>query len=339
MKVLLIAPGPAFAVADVYEKLYKGLVANGCDVVKLPFNDYIDFFAGAHLDRGEGLKLAVTMQEACAMAADAAIDSCCYQFEPDVVISVSSFFVPQKKYELLRRKGHHVVLWFTESPYEDDKQAWTAGFADTVIVNDPTNLEMFRAVNKNSHYIPHCYDPDIHHPGPSDPEFESDFFFVGTGYPSRVKFFNDIDWSGIEFKLGGNWNIARGTPLEKYVVHPIEWCLENVEAQQFYWSTQISANVYRREATADEYIEGWAVGPREIELAATQTFFLREARGESDELFPMMPTFTEPADFEEKLRWWLPRVDERREASIKAAAAVADRTAQQTAAALLRLIP
>lgn len=272
------------------------------------------------------------------MAADAALDSACYQFWPDVVIIVSSFFIPPKKYELMRAHKHHVVLWCTESPYEDEKQAWQAAVADTVIVNDPINLDMYRAVNKNSHYLPHCYDPDLHHPGVSDPEFESDFFFVGTGYPSRMEFFNAVDWSGIDFKLAGNWASSKGTPLEPYVVHPMDWCLENSEAQQFYWSTQMSANIYRKEATSAEYVEGWAVGPREIELAASQTFFLREPRGESDELFPMMPTFSEPGDFEEKLRWWLPRVDERREASRKAAATVGERTTKNIAARLLQLI-
>ena len=39
-----------------------------------------------------------------------------------------------------------------------------------------------------------------------------------------------------------------------------------------------------------------------MELAATGTYFLREPRGEGDEILHMLPTFDGPAEFEDKLR-------------------------------------
>jgi hypothetical protein len=39
----------------------------------------------------------------------------------------------------------------------------------------------------------------------------------------------------------------------------------------------------------------------------------------------MLPTFTGPQDFSEKLRWWLARDDLREETARKAQAAIADR--------------
>jgi len=97
-------------------------------------------------------------------------------------------------------------------------------------------------------------------------------------------------------------------------------------------------NLYRIEGTDDSTHTGWSCTPREIELAAAGTFFLRQPRPESDELFGMLPTFTDPSDFTEQLRWWLDHDDERNEAAAKAQAAVADRTFRASAERLLDLL-
>ena len=83
---------------------------------------------------------------------------------------------------------------------------------------------------------------------------------------------------------------------------------------------------------------GTPMGPREVELAACGSFFLREPRPEGDDLFPMLPTFTEPGDFGDQLRWWLSNEGPRLNAALAAQAAIADRTFTNTAARLLRLV-
>jgi hypothetical protein len=118
-----------------------------------------------------------------------------YDFWPDVIVVISGFFIPPKLVsEASVQRGHKTVLVCTESPYEDDRQLLRAPHADVVIVNDPTNIERFREVNPNTHYFPHCYDPKIHYP--TDTPRDVDFSFVGTGYPSRIEFFEQVDWSG-----------------------------------------------------------------------------------------------------------------------------------------------
>ena len=100
----------------------------------------------------------------------------------------------------------------------------------------------------------------------------------------------------------------------------------------------MSANLYRKEASDGGTSDGWAMGPREVELAACETFFLREPRGEGDEVLSMLPTFTTPTEFEDLLRWWLAHPAERKSAAAQARVAIADRTFEATAARLLRLI-
>jgi spore maturation protein CgeB len=168
---------------------------------------------------------------------------------------------------------------------------------------------------------------------------KSDFFFCGTSFDSRVEFFDQCDFNGIDIKLGGNWQ--RDNLDDRYVewlVHPPDECLDNELTQQFYTSTRASLNLYRREAQRPELAEGWSMNPREVELAASGTFFLRDPRGEGDEVLDMLPTFEGPQDFMERLRWWLNHDSERAAVALKARAAIQDRTFLRNAAELMRHI-
>jgi hypothetical protein len=78
------------------------------------------------------------------------------------------------------------------------------------------------------------------------------------------------------------------------------------------------------------------MGPREVEQAACSGFFLRDPRPESDETFPMLPSFSTPQEAGELLRWWLARDDLRAAAALKAREAIADRTFDLAAVRLLK---
>lgn len=61
------------------------------------------------------------------------------------------------------------------------------------------------------------------------------------------------------------------------------------------------------------------MGPREVELAASHTFFVTEARGENLEVFPEVPKFSTPGECEDLLRWYLAH-DRARERVVRLAA-------------------
>lgn len=339
-KVLVVHPGPAFSVADVHHGLVKGLRANGCEVGTFNLDDRLEFYARAHVKRDDGSYTKAFTGPAANEMAVAGIEQVCYEWWPDIVILVSGFFIPPRLWAILNERPHHVVYWCTESPYEDDRQARGARYADTVILNDPTNLDRYRTdVNGRTFYLPHSYDPDIHHPGPPSPDLACDFAFVGTGFPSRVEWLEQVDWTGIDANLAGHWKIVNyDSPLDPLLMHPRDECIPNVEAARLYRSAKASLNLYRREHTEESHADGWAIGPREVELAACGTFFFRDPRPEGDELFPMLPTVTDPDQFSKELRWWLDHPDERQAAADKARAVVADRTFEATTGRLLELV-
>jgi spore maturation protein CgeB len=86
-----------------------------------------------------------------------------------------------------------------------------------------------------------------------------------------------MDLDGLDVILAGNWqHCDENSPLRKYVPHDIEECLDNEQTVAVYQSAKIGMNLYRREAETDAQIAGWALGPREVEMAACELFFLRD---------------------------------------------------------------
>lgn len=338
MRVLLIRPGPSFSVQDVAFGWRDGLRQHGVTVADFNFDDRLDFYASAQIDKDDEIRKAFSREGATRLAAKTVL-SACYEFWPDVVLIVSGFFIPKDVLQLIKSRGHKIVYLFTESPYEDDRQIQQAAFADLCIVNDPLNLERFRENCPASFYVPHAYNPDRHHPGLPVAEMVCDFAFVGTGFPSRVEFFEAVDFEGLDVALGGSWSqLPEESPLRPLVAHRKDWCMGNDETADLYRSTRSSLNLYRREIQDGGTAAGWAMGPREVELAACGTFFLRDPRPESDELFPMLPTFSEPGEVRPLLDWWLTHDLEREEVVLKARAAIADRTFAANAAWFLENI-
>jgi len=344
MRVLIVRPGPSFSVQDVSRGWVRGLTELGCTVGDFNFDDRLDFYCSAQIDNGEGdLRFAFSRPAAYALAGKGVL-AACYEFWPDVVVIVSGFFVAVELVDLIRSRGHFVVGVFTESPYEDDRQLEYAQHVDLALLNDPTNLEAFRAVQPETYYVPHAYDPERHHPGKAVPEMVCDFAFVGTGFPSRREFFEAVDLDGLDVILGGSWSaLDESSPLAPLVAHRRDWCMDNAETADLYRSTRTSLNLYRREYGHDGYrdlklpmrfddrlglarSEGWSIGPREVELAACQCFFLRDPRPEGDQLFPMLPTFTEPGEVRELLDWWLAHEASRELVAAQAREVIASRT-------------
>lgn len=286
------------------------------------------------VERDKTMVRALTGQQAGELAING-LFATLYKARPDVLLVVSGFFLPQDLYQLARVYGTRIVVLHTESPYEDQRQVRVAQWADINLVNDPTNLHLF----PNGHYIPHAYRPSIHHPGPPTPEMVCDLGFVGTGYPSRIGFFERMDLTGVDVCLAGNWEgLDEASPLRPFLAHDESECLDNEQTADLYRSAKVGMNLYRRESERPELSQGWAMGPREVEMAACGLPFIRDPRGEGYEVLPMLPTFTSPEEASELVRWWLAHPDARSDAALKAREAIAERTFINNVAGLLRLL-
>ncbi len=321
---------------------------------RIAFYDSSYLYTGRHDDHGHGQfkKAFAHKSDVIRLAANGMMSSA-YQFWPDLIVIVSAFFVPLDTMDILRSRGHKVVLLFTESPYEDSRQIDQAKHVDLALLNDPLRLPEYDAAGVPAVYMPHAYRPRLHYPGPGRDDLETDFAFLGTGYPSRVKFFHRLieagAFDGLDVTLGGNWQgCTPDDPIIGYLSHEMGECVDNDLTVQIYRSAKMGLNVYRREAgygiTDEREIAaakagyGVAAGPREIEMAASGLPFLRDPGPESDDLFPMLPAFDSPEDAAEQLQWWVKNEDAREKAAKEARAAVRHRTFTANVQALLRCL-
>lgn len=357
MRILLVHPGPDFSVHDVYTGWYEALTGLGCEVAPFNMNDRLLAFSSALVDTHEmdetGHPLVRNMfnEKDVFLAAMEGLSHALYTLWPDVVLFVSGFYINAGTMQLIRSRNHKIVTLMTESPYEDDRQMTRAQLSDLVLLNDPTNIEMFREVTQ-AEYMPHAYRPVLHHPltGPRDPALESDLCFIGTAFKSRVAFFEAMvpHLDGVDVLIGGGaWHdVRQDSPAAKWIGTDFTGvgapdCVDNEQGIRLYQHAKCGINLYRRETNPDESWEGtgWSMGPREVEMAATGLFFLRDSRPESDQVFgKILPSFTGPEDASEKLRWYLAQDELRNDLARRAREAIADRTFTNNAKWLLGLL-
>lgn len=349
MRILVCHPGPDFSVHDVYAGWMEALNELGCEAVGYNLNDRLIFYSMALIDTGEKdetghpiVKSAMNQREAY-LAALQGLSHACYTFWPDVILFISGFFLTKDLLGLLRARKHKIVILHTESPYQDEEQLVRGQMADLNLLNDPANLERWREVTAAG-YMPHAYRPSVHHPraGPADPAKASDLCFIGTAFKSRIEFFTEMDLAGLDVLLGGNdWGaIPEDSLLAPFVGTGLgnPDCVNNDEAAELYRHARTGINFYRREAEEDWDGEGWAMGPREVEMAACNLWFARDPRGEGDQVFPMLPTFSSPEEAAGQIRWALSHDREREAAADQARMAAADRTFTNNAKQFLRLV-
>lgn len=342
MKAIVVHPGPHWSVSDVYRGWVRGLRACGVDAREFNLNDRLSCYENAHFEDTEGdFHRIWPNDEDVVRLVGHGLHSACYQFQPDIVLTIAPRFLPMFVWDMIRERGTKVVGLFTESPYEDERQVQVAEHCDLAILNDPLNLDRFNTVTPTV-YIPHAYDPSVHHPGPSN--YSDDVCWIGTAgntFPSRTAFLEKVDWSGIDAAFGGLWDgMDAESPLHEFIFNVD--CVDNDETVDRYRGSKMSFNLYRADMADDGFVGGWAMGPREVELAATGCFMARHSPvdhgGEGDEVLSMLPRFTEPAELGDIIRHYLARDDARRALADLAREAVSGRTFENHAAEILRRV-
>ena len=287
-------------------------------------------------DGHKEMRKALSHEQAIELASDR-LFAPVYKGWPDVILIVSGFFTPPLMLDILRSRRHKVVMLHTESPYQENEQLERAAHVDINLLNDPVNLDAYKALGIPAAYAPHAYRPPVHYPRRKLPA-QFDLAFSGTGYQSRIGFFEAMNLDGLRVALAGNWiQLTGDSPLREYMIHDPADCLDNETTAEMYQVAHVGLNTYRVEAE-DAAVQGVAMGPREVEMAASGLFYLRDPRPEGDALLPMLPTFEGPQDAGEKLRWWLSHDTQREQAAHAARDAVIDRTFTSNARMLLRLL-
>lgn len=333
LKILCVSPGPDWSVSDVARGHMAGLRELGHEVRHFDLSTRLKFYDQAlrhfYLRSGK-----MQPPETVARLASEKVVVEAVRFQPDVVHFVSGMAVHPIAYSDLRRAGFRISLYLTECPYDDGGAEPALEFVDWLFVNERLSVDHFRgrtpqeqmaAYNASNvrylpaqprprhvHYLPHAFDPQVHRPVQVGPEYWSDVFFVGTGFPERIALLEAVDWTGIDLKIRGFWELRPDSPLQPFYRGGV---LDNAEAVKWYAGAKVCLNLYRtsRGYGSGEHVHAaWSLNPRAYELAACSAFQLSEWRPEVDELFgDSVATFRGPAELRQQLDRWLP--DEERD--------------------------
>ena len=315
LRLLLCHPGSSWATADVFFGLLHGLKYHDVDVVSFRLDQR---FAASQsslywLWRTKK-KTDPTLEKpnAADLSYHASIGALemALRNHVDVVLVVSGMLLHPDVLLMMKQAGLRVVVLFTESPYDHASEMKVAQIVDGGWTNERSVVREFRKVNPHFGYLPHAWDPLVHRTDtPIDDSVPAhDVVFVGTGFRERYRFFNSIDWSGINLGLYGTWN----TKLLNKQVRPCvtNGPLDNAKAALLYRKAKIGLNLYRTSQgwgpNAPAIAHAESINPRAYELAACGTFSLSDFRSEIPEVFgDLVPTFRSPIEAAALIRTWL----------------------------------
>jgi spore maturation protein CgeB len=219
------------------------------------------------------------------------------RFEVDWVVAVSAMYLHGDVLVMMRRAGLKTAVLFTESPYEDLWQLRLAREVDWCWTNERTSARTLRGG-----YLAHAYDPAKHYPTAPLPDVPShDVVFVGTGFIERIHLLEEVDWSGIDLGLYGEWKLlGPNHHLRQYLRGP---AVTNESATDLYRNAKIGLNLFRSSAgfgrKTRHFSRAESANPRTFELAACGLFQISQYRAEVEEIFDTsVPTFRDAEELE-----------------------------------------
>lgn len=350
MKIIVVYPGPTMSTYDVARGWERAFERLGHQVRAFNYHNMLTFYRDSLIHwKNIAPAFEYNDDDILQMASERLIVNC-LEFEPDLVWIVAGTALYPRTYLLLEKLKIPTALLLTECPYWDEQQIKLAPHAAWVFVNDTESLADFQAVNPQTFYMGHSYDPTVHHPYEKNGYYSCDVFFCGTGFPERRELFGSIDWDGIEFRLfGSTWDIGINHPL--FLYHR-EGTLDNEAVARWYSNSAISVNAHRV-SMMDDFLAGipakkagpidaWSIGPRAYEITACGAFQLcDDSRGELAEVFgDTVATYRwgDPDDLKDKIAYYLVHEVEREDMARAARERVTSYTFENRATEALSLM-
>lgn len=316
MKLLLVHPGASTSTSDVADGLTHGLQHHGVSLVLYRLNQRIDrshrwlFYNWRQTRKKNPAIERPTTADVFYQAGIGALEMA-LRHQVDAVLVVSAMFLHPDVIILMKRAGLRVVVLFTESPYDVEKELVIAKMVDGCWTNERSSVDAFRAVNPSSGYLAHAWHPERHLAGPQPGDElhpAHDVVFVGTAFDERVEWLSAIDWAGLDFGLYGNWEtLPSRHPLRKHLNGAQ---VDNSTAAALYRRAKVGLNLYRTSIGmgkgAPKITHAESLNPRAYELARCGAFHLSTHRAEVRQVFgDLVPTFETPQEASALIRAWL----------------------------------
>ena len=287
LRFLFVWPGAEMAISDVAKGYSSALKAAGHHLTDYILTKRLIYHISAtrrYAEEAGNRSLEDAKDDVrlmAKMASECVLPEAIY-CKADAVIIVSGLNLWPGVLYLLRWAGIPVVCVLTESPYEDVEQGeWLQSNSEAIVF---TNERHSASTNAGWSYLPCAYDPEVHKEVDPDLSVGCDVLFLGSGFADRQKFFETVDWTGIDLRLLGPWpNMTDDSPLAQFQNGE---CIDNSLASSYYRAAKINLNLHRAHPHAE------STNPRTYEVAASGAFQVSDYRAEIPEIFgSSIPTF------------------------------------------------
>ncbi|HLX68668.1 MAG TPA: glycosyltransferase, partial [Verrucomicrobiae bacterium] len=242
---------------------------------------------------------------------DAKLESKVREFNPDLL-----FVVHGRRFSGQWKKltsQYRSAVWLLDEPYEvDDTSKFSTAFEWT-FVNDPSTLSR----HKNSHYLPTCFDPQVHFD--SNGPRSLGVGFIGGANRRRERLLAALAERGLlDYVVGGPWQNARLNRLSRGRNIP------ESQTAELYQKTKIVINIFREQHHFNrERLPATSLNPRVYEALACGALVISEPRPELETCCPSLPVFRDEAELSELIKRFLGDEEQRRKVQRECAAAVA----------------
>lgn len=326
-RILFVNTATTFSIGDVARGYKSALERRGYEVAEYNLAARMNYHRKA-------IPVEVLNQPLLSKMASETILAEALYHKADLVLIISGLMVHPIALWLCGQVGLRAAVVFTESPYDDEQQAMWADMQHvdntrldlTVFTNDRYSAQRF-----GWNFLPPSFDMNIHKIVDPDPELTGcDVLMVGTGWPERIKFLEAVDWTGIDLRLFGHWDVAPDSPLFPFVHSAL---VNNIAVPAMYAAAKVNINIHRASDVA------LTPGPRAYELAACGAFQLSDAREDLVGLFGGgVPTFRTPEELGQMVRHYLAKPEERRLCAARALDAVCNEDFDRRAATLIATV-
>ena len=317
MRILVSYPGHCISTFDVARGWHMALQKLGHEVYHMNYEFNVPFYGAVcdyWVERNPDFR--PTMYDVFWLASQDLICKAIDCMPLDFVLIVTGLLHHPRVFEHFKKLEIPTVLIFTESPYNDEMLADILPLPNVVFSNDLNSVEPFREVNPNSYYMPHSYNPEVHHPPDGEllaEEYKHEVFFLGSLYEERKALFEEL---ALNYKGSARLDII-GTSMDTKGRMTGE--MINDELIKHYWGSKIVLSPNR--TTADYFAktqieeEAWSLGPRVYEVAACGAFQVTDnSRAELREVFgDVIPIYRDGAGLAQIVAYFLQEEDHRRE--------------------------
>ncbi len=241
------------------------------------------------------------------------------QERPDLVLVLNGVHGLQlNQIQAIRNMGITTAVWFADDPYFTDRTVEYAKHYDIVFTHELSCVPLYQANGCPSvHYLPLAVNPNVFKPMLADPQYRSDVCFIGTGFPNRIHFFNQITHYLKHLHVviaGAGWN-----QLADYGAMKDSIILAGIQPELtplYYNGAKIVINMHRGtdELNNSRRLPALSINPRTFEIAGCGAFQLTDVRSDLGQYYTPdeMATYSTPEQMLDHIRYYLSH-DETRE--------------------------